>query len=79
MDNVTDARDNPVPVISAREDLEALLHRCGASPEITDMIMTAADRYASAATADHAGLDAILGPVRLAAAESEMYQQAREG
>ena len=73
-----DVRDHPVPVIAAREDLEALLHRCGASPELVDMIMTAADRYASTATADHAGLDAILGPARLAAAESEMYQL-REG
>ena len=73
-----DARDHPVPVIAAREDLEALLHRAAASHELVDMIMAAADRYASAATADHAGLDAILGPVRLAAAESEMYEP-REG
>ena len=74
---ILDARDNPVPVIAAREDLEALLNRELARTgryELVDLIMRAADRYATAATADHAGLDAILGPSRLAAADAELHR-----
>lgn len=65
-----DSRDNPVPVLAAREALEALAWRL-VRRDMVEQVMAAADRYASAATADHAGLDAILGPGRLAEAAAE--------
>lgn len=77
---VMDARDNPVPVIAAREDLEATVWRVGPPDGASvDEIMAAADRYASAAVADPSGADAILGPARLAeaTAEAETHKKGR--
>lgn len=74
---VLDSRDNPVPVLAARADLESLLWPV-AGMAYVDRILAAADRYASAAAADHAGLDAILGPRRLAEAAAEAHSK-REG
>lgn len=74
---ITDSRDNPVPVIAARAALEALLWPV-AGMAYVDRILDAADCYASAATADHAGLDAILGPRRLAEAAAEAQRKERK-
>lgn len=75
---ILDSRDNPVPVIAARADLEALLWPIAAMGYV-DRILAAADRYASAATADHAGLDAILGSGRLAEAAAEAAEHSARG
>ena len=70
---IVDARDNPGPVQAAREALEALLNKMAGDWRIVYLIMNAADRYASAASADVPGLDAILGPGRLADADAEYH------
>ena len=72
-----DVRDR-VPVIRTRERLESVLwHNVNPHDpralEIVEAVLAAADRYASAAVADPAGLDVILGPRRLAEAEAEMF------
>jgi hypothetical protein len=81
-DTVTpvDVRDR-VPVIRARQQLESALWR-NVNPrdpralEIVEAVLAAADSYASAAVADPAGLDVILGPLRLAEAAGEMFGRA---
>jgi hypothetical protein len=72
-----DVRDR-VPVIRARQQLESRLWhninpRDPRALEIVEAVLAAADCYASAAVADPAGLDVILGPRRLAEATSEIF------